>query len=457
MQKDIRKQEMQKQEQTYLKARQEAELASKNIMKQCELLLAIYILKSCSSEEQALSVSEIAEQLNILLPAADSDKAFFPERTLRRKFDILALLESANHDVFDQIFQLFSFVYGGKVVSREADGIASGRNTTGKGKQKRFYFDPVLSEGDMDMICGTVQSSRYLSYEEKDYLLSRLRILFPSYNMSESDINLQKYQHIFQINTLPPRPPKNTASCLPIDTSTFLSHIQTVHDAIENEYQIEIVYGIYDTDTSGKVTFHARNNGKSYMLNPYAMMWNDGDYYMIATHGKYTNPSHFRLDRILSVRPHTLTNPDGTKELVARNPIPDELKPYFHMQRDHAPIFDAITYANTYPEMKIYNRDNRIDCVFECTPMSLQILVDYFGTDIRLKPSPVAHPPVAEQNNPPAAQVVYYAAEVKNVQYDNALGFCVMFSDQLTVLSPQCLIDDLTDKLRNALEKYADL
>ena len=107
--------------------------------------------------------------------------------------------------------------------------------------------------------------------------------------------------------------------------------------------------------------------------------------------------------------------------------------------------------------MKIYNRDNRIDCVFECTPMSLQILVDYFGTDIRLKPSPIKHKIDCEQNNPPAAQVVYYAAEVKNVQYDNALGFSVMFSDQLTVLSPQCLIDDLTGKLRSALGKYASL
>lgn len=141
----------------------------------------------------------------------------------------------------DQIFQLFSFVYGGKVVSREADGIVSGKNTTGNGKQKHYYFEPILSEGDMDMICGTVQSSRYLSYGGKNYLLSRLRILLPSYDMNESDINRQKYQHIFQVDILPSRPPKNRATNLPVDTSTFLSHIQTVHDAIENEYQIKAI------------------------------------------------------------------------------------------------------------------------------------------------------------------------------------------------------------------------
>ncbi len=77
--------------------------------------------------------------------------------------------------------------------------------------------------------------------------------------------------------------------------------------------------------------------------------------------------------------------------------------------------------------------------------------------DIRLNPSPITHEVASDQNNTPAAQNVYYAAEVKNVQYDNALGFCVMFSDQLTVLSPQCLIDDLTNKLRSALGKYVDL
>lgn len=430
----------------------ELDQTSRNIMKQCELLLSIYILKSCANEDQAMSISEIAEQLNALIPDADPNNTFFPERTLRRKFDILSMLESADHNVLDQIFQLFSFVYGGKVVSREADGIVSGKNTTGNGRQKRYYFEPVLSEGDMDMICGTVQSSRYLSYEEKNYLLSRLRILFPSYDMSESDINRQKYQHIFQVDTLPPRPPKNRASNLPVDTSTFLSHIQTVHDAIENEYQIEIVYGIYDTDASGKVTFHARNNGKTYILNPYAMMWNDGDYYLIATHSKYTNPLHFRLDRIISVRPHTTINPDGTKELIKRNEIPTELHPYFHHANNHVPIFDAIAYANAYPEMKIYNQTNKIDCIFECTPMSLQILVDYFGTDIKLKPSSIEHD--TSDENCVAPQNIYYSAEVKGIQYDNALGFCVMFSDQLTLLSPQNLIDDLTQKLQGALNKY---
>ena len=337
----------------------ELDQTSRNIMKQCELLLSIYILKSCANEDQAMSVSEIAEQLNALIPDADPNNTFFPERTLRRKFDILSMLESADHNVLDQIFQLFSFVYGGKVVSREADGIVSGKNTTGNGRQKRYYFEPVLSEGDMDMICGTVQSSRYLSYEEKNYLLSRLRILFPSYDMSESDINRQKYQHIFQVDTLPPRPPKNRASNLPVDTSTFLSHIQTVHDAIENEYQIEIVYGIYDTDASGKITFHARNNGKTYILNPYAMMWNDGDYYLIATHSKYTNPSHFRLDRIISVRPHTTINPDGTKELIKRNEIPTELHPYFHPANNQNYIrFDRV-YA-----LGINKYDQRRDSSF---------------------------------------------------------------------------------------------
>ena len=89
----------------------ELDQTSRNIMKQCELLLSIYILKSCANEDQAMSVSEIAEQLNALIPDADPNNTFFPERTLRRKFDILSMLESADHNVLDQIFQLFSFVY----------------------------------------------------------------------------------------------------------------------------------------------------------------------------------------------------------------------------------------------------------------------------------------------------------------------------------------------------------
>lgn len=430
------------QEQTNLDA------VSRNILKQCELLLAIYVLKSATNEDFAMSVSEIAEQLDALLPDEDPDSTFFPERTLRRKFDILSLLESSKNNVFDQIFQLFALVYGGKVVSREADGILTGKNTTGNGKQKRYYFDPVLSEGDMDMICGTIQSSRYLSYEEKNYLLSRLRILQPTFDQADTDIHLQKYRHILQVDALPPRPPKSRISALPVDTSVFLANVQAVHDAIENEYQIEVIYGIYDTDAAGKVTFHARNPEKPYILNPYAMMWNDGDYYMIATHGKYTNPCHFRLDRILSVRPHTELHPDGTKSEIHRNKIPPMLQPYFKKRKNHPPVFDAIAYANTYPEMKIYNDNHLISCTFECTPLSLQILIDYFGTDIKLKPSPLSHED---------SDTMYFAAEVRNVQYDNALGFCIMFCDQLTLLSPSELINDVSTRLHNVLEKYTSI
>ena len=420
----------------------DAEAVSRNIMKQCELLLAIYVLKSTTNEELALSVSEIAEQLDALLPEKDPDGTFFPERTLRRKFDILSLLESCPNPMFEQIFRLFAFVYGGRVVSREADGILTGKNTTGNGKQKRYYFDPVLSEGDMDMICGTIQSSRYLSYAEKNYLLSRLRILQPSFGKNETDINLQKYRHILQVDALPARPPRSKTAALPVDTSVFLSNVQAVHDAIENEYQIEVIYGIYDTDPAGKVTFHARNPEKPYILNPYAMMWNDGDYYLIATHGKYTNPTHFRLDRMISVLPHTESNKDGTRSEIPRHAIPPTLRPYFKKVRNHPPVFDAIAYANTYPEMKIYNSDHRINCTFECTPLSLQILIDYFGTNIRLKPSPLPHED---------ATTSYFAAEVRGIQYDNALSFCIMFCEQLTLLSPTELRDDVRGRLQKVL------
>lgn len=432
----------------------QVEEISRNVIKQCELLLAVYVLKATSNEEFAMSVSEIADQLNILIPDNDPDNSFFPERTLRRKFDIFSLLEESKGNAFDQIFQLLAFVYGGRVVSREADGIVSGKNknAAGFGKQKRFYFDPILSEGDMDLIYGTIQSSRYLSDQEKHYLLSRLRVLQPSYDLSSQDIKGKKNKHLFQVDSLPARPRKDKLANLPVETSVFLSHIQTVHDAIENEYQIEVIYGTYDADAKGKVSFHARNPERPYILNPYAMMWNDGDYYLLATHGDYTNPTHFRMDRIVSVRPHTEKNKDGIKSEIKRKKIPQTLQPYFKRTRNGLLVFDAIKYANTFPEMKIYSESHLVDCVFECTSASLQILIDYFGTDIKLKPSPIKHDPaeVDRKGNP----IAYFAAEVKNVQYENALSFSIMLSERITLLAPASLVDDVRSKFEEILDRY---
>lgn len=432
------------------------------LIRDCDFFLLAYILKTATNEENAMSISDIADSLDLLIPRNESinnkekDPSFFPERTIRRRIEVFSRIEESDLELTEKIRSLLHFVMGGRITYRAADGINNGSNTKSNGKQKRFYFDPVLSIADMDLIFGSIRSNRFLSEDEKEYLLARLHILLPEYNFEKEKMLDNARRHILEINDLPEKPKPKRDITLPMDSSKLLSHIQTIYDAIQNEVQIEVVYGTYDiVENSSKVDFHPRNPDKPHILNPFAMMWYGGEYYLIATHYNYTNPVHYRIDRIISVKIHTAKNKEGELEEIKRRPIPNTLKRFFHKNKDEKLTFDSLKYANTYPGMKLYDNDNKIDVVFECTSISLQILIDYFGPDIKLAASPIMHS--ADELDYNGNKQKFLSAKICGVQYDNAYRFAIAQSEYLTLLGPDELVKAVADKIQNIADRYKNI
>ncbi len=425
------------------------------LIKYFQPFLALYVLKTATDKDCVLSIADVFDKMCFLISDLDGVSC---DRTLRRHLEHFCRLEDrqGKDAAFDKLFQLLAFVCGGSVrtarppKSRKGNSASPLKSRKGSSTRlhRRYYFEPILSKSDMDMLFGIIRSSRYLSKEEKDFLLARLRVLQPACDKKNQGLVPD------QIEALPdrPKPPRRKSTGLPVKPSQFLSNIQCVYEAIERKCQIEVIYGIYDMSESGRVSFHARNPKKPYILNPYATMWNEGKHYLIATHKNHDNPTHFRLDRIVSVKLHRETDANGDLVEAKRAPVPALLKRYFRRKKSGVYEFDAIQYANTYPEMRIYQNENLVDCRFLCAPESLQILVDYFGENISLEKQPVSK----EQENPDgdAPFESRLVATVKNVQYDNALGFCVMMSDQLKLVSPPELVDDVYKKLTGIAEKY---
>ena len=423
---------------------------SEKFIRSYDAILALFIIKSMTDEEHAMSVHDISEQLNYLFKADESD--LFPERTIRRKMEIFAptgeLLETVNERIKDLLRPLI----GGTLEYRAADGIEKGLNKTGTGSQRRYYFDPVLDTSDLDLIYGALMSSRYLSENEKTYLLSRLSILAPGYTYAPGSVKLQEYTTLDEVPDLPKRPSKNKDSNLPQESSELLRHVQYIYDAIQNQYKIEMTYGMYEkAKASSSVSFVPRNPEKSYIINPYAMFWNKGEYYLLATHKWFSNPVHFRLDRIIKVRPYMVEDKSGETVEEKRDPIPDVLLPFFK-RTDGKMVFNGIKYAAKYPDMKIYHDPDPVTCVFECTSLSLQILVDYFGTNIQLAESTLPHSDDEVDHNGKPQH--FLTATINGIQRENAFLFGVEHAKYLKLLSPASLVDDIRAELKRIAEEY---
>ena len=415
----------------------------KNFMIQLEMPIIVYILKKCSSKEKPLYASEIGRYMEMITQEKHNTK------NMQRKLKKLCLLQN---DADEEIVSNTLFLtFGGCVVE------VTNENTPNIKKiQTRYYFKPLLDTSDVALICGAITSNRYLTPQEKKYLLTREQTLSLCSDTAESIAQIKEYF----TPQLPPDKPNvslkqafaKQTSVKPSSTkqaSGLLHLVNRLHDAIENKYQLQIIYGIYDSDPANfkQIRFHARNENKPYTLNPYALLWSNGAYYLLATHDGHDNPVHFRVDRIISARPKALET-DATQR-KPRSPLPEALKPYF--LEDGAEL-DVSKYTATYPLMGIYDAADTQNCFIECTATTLSILIDHFGTALSIQPSPLPHgdDELDFHGNPQQ----FFAVQIKQVQYDNVLQLCLQQHSSITALHPRRLVEDVQKGLNLALQKY---
>lgn len=393
-------------------------VSNKNSTKftQLEYSLIVFVLKKFSDINTPLSAADIAEHI------CDITGKEHSEKTILRKLNHICEVQAdtANTNVINTLWLSF----GGTVV--EVSNLSK-KNITKK--QSRFYFKPILNESDLALICGTIASNRYLSDAEKSYLIATEKTL--------NNFNFDDKQLIQHSNTY--------------HKSKLINIINSVYDSITKGYVIEVIYGVYDIDEKLHNTcFHAKNEHKPYHLNPYAMLWNNGSLYLLATHYNHSNPVHFRVDRIISVKP--VPTEDDATIMLSRKTLPDELNQFFNYIGNNQYEFLPEKYTATYPLMGIYDVTNYQDCYIECTSSTLSILIDAFGTNLRIYPSNREH--TLDATDFHGRPQKFLIAIIKNVQYDNILQFCLQLHTSIVALSPSNLVDDIRNRLQDSLNKY---
>jgi hypothetical protein len=337
------------------------------IFSQLEPSFIFCVLKYFSSKENPLSAYDIAQYMEEITGQRHDQKTI-----LRKLKKLCAMTESLS----GHASLAMTITYGGYIrsLSNQASHVRK--------VQTHYYFEPLLGPSEISMINGAVASNRFIDPDDKEYLLSVQ--------------NLSVSRKPFPDGTYADLPSPSARTGASKESSpqgqTMLDIINQLYTAIENQYQIELVYGKYtlDPDKKRKVKLEIWNpDGVPYILNPYALLWNGGEYYLLCTRKGYDdNPTHYRVDRMISVVPHLQEN---TSEPEASMPLPQRLKPFFTIKHKNEYVFQSDRYTATYPLMGISREENLLDCYVECTTASLSILVDIFGSDIQILPSPLSH------------------------------------------------------------------
>lgn len=262
-----------------------------------------------------------------------------------------------------------------------------------------YYIEKeVFTDGELRFIYDTISSSHAISLKEGENLFHKITLFSSSKQLNR--ISLQ------DINS-------NT------DLPLFVK-LNTIIHAISQKKNILFEYIRPTLNKDGQIEMIKSKNGNyknyktTYMVSPYELMMNSGNYYLLAYNSKRPNQlSIYRIDRMNLVR--------TTKEPF------NEIREMFDME------------VLKSQAVNMFFSNEIIDLKFMFNPTILGSVLDQFGSIIELK-----------HDN--SGQIV---ANVKNATLSEGLiGWIMMLGNNITILEPISLKEKVVERLKASLDNY---
>ncbi len=137
-------------------------------------------------------------------------------------------------------------------------------------------------------------------------------------------------------------------------------NINSLDDAIKSEKKVKLTYTRRKLDNK----FTASNEKKEFILSPYALIWSNDHYYLVANNEKYDNLMNIRIDRIRNVE---------VLEVPSR---------HFSEVSEYKHSFDSADYVS-----KTFNMfSGKPECTeLRCKTAILEEMLDRFGEKVSIK------------------------------------------------------------------------
>ena len=215
----------------------------KSTNQKLKMLYLIDILEKCTDEEHKMTTNNIIKELE--------------------KFDIKAERKS----IYNDIEQLNNYGY---------DIILS------KSKENGGYYlaSREFELPELKLLVDSVQSSRFITHKKSRELIEKLEKM-----CSKFEANQLKRQ-VYVVNRIK------------TDNESIYYNVNDIYNAIQNNRKISFQYLEWNENRI-KV---ARKNGQRYKISPWALTWNEDNYYLIAYDEEKEMIKHYRVDKIKDIQ-----------------------------------------------------------------------------------------------------------------------------------------------------------
>lgn len=134
---------------------------------------------------------------------------------------------------------------------------------------------------ELKLLSDAVAASKFIPKRQSTRIVKKLGMLTNEYN--EDRLNRQLY----------------TEKSSKEETSSIYYNIDAIYNAIDDDCRISFKY--FDYNEKKQKVF--RRDGGSYIMSPWALVWNDGMYYLVGYDSDSEIIRHFRVDKMDSTAP----------------------------------------------------------------------------------------------------------------------------------------------------------
>ncbi len=262
-------------------------------------------------------------------------------------------------------------------------------------RDKQVYYKLVSRDfeiAELKLLVDSVQAAKFLSEKQTNELIKKLENLASKYEAGD----LQR--QVYVVNRV-----KNS------NKSVYLA-VDEIHRAIYEDRQVSFVYTEWNLNKE-LVPKHA---GKIYRISPWALSWDDENYYLIGYDEAEDKIKHFRVDKIKKLN----------KLEESRN------------GRDRFKKFDLAAYSKKMFGMYGGNEER---VKLRLPNRLVGVILDRFGSDVMIIPE-----------NDGAHFTVNVDVQVSN----QFIGWLLGLGPEVCVVGPDRVCNQVKELLKNALNNY---
>ena len=270
------------------------------------------------------------------------------------------------------------------------DDLISIGQKTGLSIQNNFFTD-----GELQFLLDSISFHQDLKEDDKEKLSSQL-LKLSSYHQKQRLVHFEPLAHELNFS--------------------LLVNLTTIMKAIENQTVLSYEYVNYDVDGNHLIEVASQNGNKGtqYLISPYQIVTQNNHYYLIGYNKKHASQlTTYRIDRMRKVQ--------TTREVFV----------------DISEQFDMSEEITKMTNMYISSRKDTLQ--IECQQKLLREIVSRFGMNVYV-------------------QKLYddrYFVSIEDIPIsDGLIGWIMMLQDQIEVVSPLYLKDEINKRIHKMLKIY---